>query len=138
MRAGYSGTPLARKLGIKEGHRVAALGAPPHFTGLLDPLPPGVRLQSGLRRRGLLDVVVAFVRSGVELRERFGSGRVRLRPEGGLWVAWPKRTSPLATALKESDVRGHGLSCGLVDNKICAIDEDWSALRFVIRLEDRR
>ncbi len=134
---GYSGTPLARKLGIKEGHRVAALGAPSHFAELLDPLPHGVRLQSGLRGRAALDVVIAFARTPSELRDRFARARLRLQPNGGLWVAWPKRTSALAGRLRESDVREHGLSSGLVDNKICAIDEDWSGLRFVIRLENR-
>jgi len=138
MTTGYSGTSLARKLGIKEGHRVAALGAPSHFRSLLDPLPPGVRLQSGLRGRARFDVVIAFARTRSELGQRFGRARLRLQPNGGLWVAWPKRTSPLAGRLKESDVREHGLASGLVDNKVCAIDEDWSGLRFVIRLEDRR
>lgn len=137
MTTGYSGTPLARKLGIKEDHRVAAVGAPAHFASLLAPLPAGVRLQSELRARGLLDVIVVFARTRVELRDGFRRARARLQPSGGLWVAWPKRTSPLAGELKEVDVRDHGLVTGMVDNKICAIDDDWSGLRFVIRLADR-
>ena len=138
MSAGYSGTPLARKLGIEEGHRVATLGAPEHFAALLEPLPAGVRLRSDLRGGGMLDVLVVFVRTPSELRRRFERGRRRLEQKGGLWVSWPKQSSPLATDLRESDVRAHGLAAGLVDNKVCAIDEDWSGLRFVVRLRDRR
>jgi hypothetical protein len=134
---GYASTPLARKLGIKEGHRVATLGAPGHFVRLVEPLPADARLQTGLRGGGLVDVVVVFAATAAELRERFARARLRLQPNGGLWVAWPKRTSALARDLKEAAVRAHGLSAGLVDNKICAIDEDWSGLRFVVRLEDR-
>ena len=138
MSAGYSGTPLARKLGIEEGHRVAALGAPEHFPALLEPLPPSVRLRSDLRGGGAFDVLLVFVRTPGELRRRFEQARRRLEPSGGLWVSWPKQSSPLATELRESHVRTHGLEAGLVDNKICAIDEDWSGLRFVVRLRDRR
>ena len=137
MSAGYSGTPLARKLGIEEGHRVATLGAPAHFRGLLEPLPKGARVRADLRGRGSYDVLVVFVRSERELRDRFERARARLESDGGLWVSWPKRSSPLATTLRESDVRTFGLSTQLVDNKICAVDEDWSALRFVVRRRDR-
>lgn len=137
MNAGYSGTPLARKLGIKEGHRVATLGAPPHFSELVEPLPAGVRWRSDFRAAGPFDVLVVFVRTERELRDRFARAQARLATAGGLWVSWPKQTSPLATKLRESDVRSHGLSTGLVDNKVCAIDEDWSGLRFVVRLRDR-
>jgi hypothetical protein len=137
VTAGYSGTPLTRKLGIKEGYSVAALWAPDHFPELLEPLPGGVRLRSDLRAAGPHDVLVAFVTTEGELRERFGRARVKLHHDGGLWIAWPKQSSPLATDLRESHVRAHGLAEGLVDNKICAIDEDWSGLRFVVRLADR-
>jgi hypothetical protein len=137
MSVGYSGTPLPRKLGIKEGSLVAALWAPEHFASLLVPLPHGVRLRTDLRGRTLHDVLVAFVATQNELRTRFDRARAKLDPHGGLWIAWPKRSSALAKGLKESHVRQHGLSTGLVDNKICAIDEDWSALRFVLRIQDR-
>lgn len=137
MSTGYSGTPLARKLGIKEGHRVATLGAPAHFAELVEPLPPRVQLRSDLRGRGAFDVLVVFARSERELRDRFERARARLETDGGLWVSWPKQSSPLATELRESDVRAYGISTGLVDNKICAVDEDWSGLRFVVRLRDR-
>lgn len=139
MSAGYSGTPLARKLGIKEGHRVATLGAPGHFAALLDPLPASVRLDADPDPDGgpPFDVIVAFVPDAGHLEGRFAAGHALLDPYGGLWMAWPKQSSPLATDFRESDVRAHGLAAGLVDNKICAVDADWSGLRFVVRVENR-
>ena len=137
MSVGYSGTPLPKKLGIREGSLVAALGAPEHFSSLLDPLPSGVRLRSDLRSTALHDVLIVFVTTEAELRAHFDRARTKLDPYGGLWMAWPKQSSALATDLKESHVREYGLSTGLVDNKICAIDEDWSGLRFVVRTSDR-
>lgn len=137
MSAGYSGTPLPKKLGIKEGHLVAAMSAPSGFDATLGALPSGVRVRSGLRGNGPFDVIVAFVRSEAELVDRFDRARRKLAIAGGLWVAWPKQSSPLATDLRESHVRGYGLSTGLVDNKVCAIDDDWSGLRFVVRTKDR-
>jgi hypothetical protein len=137
VSAGYSGTPLSRKLGIKEGHVVAAVGAPAHFRALLDPLPRGVTVRSGLRGTGAFDVLVVFARRRRELLERFARARVRMVPAAGLWVCWPKGTSRLASEIGEADVRAHGLSAGLVDNKVCAVDEDWSGLRFMVRLRDR-
>jgi hypothetical protein len=138
VSAGYSGTPLAKKLGIRDGARVATLGAPSHLVSLLEPLPHGVRIRPDLRGGGEFDVLIVFVRSERELVDRFERARARLRVDGGLWVSWPKQSSPLASDLRESDVRAHGLSRGLVDNKVCAIDQDWSGLRFVVRLRDRR
>ena len=135
--AGYSGTPLARKLGIREGSRVATLGAPDGFVDLLAPLPSGVDVKVRARERRRFDVVVAFVRTREELRRRFVRGDALLHVDGGLWIAWPKRSSPMAGELSESDVREHGLAAGLVDNKICAVDADWSGLRFVVRRADR-
>lgn len=135
--AGYSGTPLAKKLGMKEGSRVATLGAPRHFSELLAPLPTGVRVQGAPRGRGPFDVVIAFVRTERELERRFARGNALLATDGGLWIAWPKQSSTLATDLRERHVRAHGLEQGLVDNKICAVDQDWSGLRFVVRTADR-
>jgi DUF3052 family protein len=131
--SGYSGTPLARKLGIKEGHRVAFRGAPDGFSALVDPLPDGVEV----RRRGTLDVVVLFTRRRAELERRFEAAKRALDPAGGLWVAWPKRSSGVETDLTEDAVREIALAGGLVDNKVCAIDETWSGLRLVFRLRDR-
>jgi hypothetical protein len=133
--AGYSGTPLVRKLGIRAGTRVALIRAPEGLPELLGELPPGVAVRT--RVRGPLDVIVAFFRSAGELDGRFEALRDALEPAGGLWIAWPKRSSGVATDLNENVVRSIGLEAGLVDNKVCAIDETWSGLRFVYRLRDR-
>jgi hypothetical protein len=137
VTSGYSGTPLPRKLGIKDGFRVVTIGAPPDFQTLLSPLHPSVSLRGDLRAKGPFNVIIIFVTSHSELRRRFDGARAKLAVAGGLWVAWPKLTSPLAGELRGSHVRAYGLSTGLVDNKVCAIDEDWSGLRFVVRKEDR-
>jgi hypothetical protein len=130
---GYSGTPLARKLGIKEGHRVALLGAPAALA--LDDLPGGVTIA---RRAGAThDVIVAFVRRRADLATKIADLRPRLTPAGGLWIAWPKKTSGVATDMTEQAIRDVALPTGLVDNKVCAIDETWSGLRLVIRRELR-
>ena len=142
MSAGYSGTPLARKLGIRPGALVALLpGTAPAAATIARVLEKqvdgSVRIRTDLRLRAPHDVVVVFVRSRRELAALFERARARLTVAGGLWVAWPKQSSALAGELRESAVRSHGLASGLVDNKVCAIDEDWSGLRFVVRLEDR-
>ena len=133
--AGYSGTPLARKLGIREGSLVALLGAPEGFEAELAPLPDGVRLRRRLQRD--LDVAVLFVTDRRRLEQRFGPAAAALQPAGGLWVAWPRRSSGVTTDLTENALREVGLPAGLVDNKVCAINECWSGLRFVIRRENR-
>ena len=134
--AGYSGTPLARKLGIREGSRVLVVDPPPRLDDLLAPVPAGAVI---LRRAaGELDVALLFVVSRARLEERFAPLAHRLTPAGGLWVCWPKRASGVETDLTESGIREHGLAAGLVDNKVCAVDETWSGLRFVIRLADRK
>jgi hypothetical protein len=137
MEAGYSGTPLARKLGIKEDHRVAVLHAPASFQGALGTLPPGVRVGTELDDDEPFDVVVLFSTSLSQLESEFPEAARRLQPDGGLWVGWAKRTSPLSGELTGDVVRSAGLATGLVDNKVCAIDADWSGLRFVYRIEDR-
>jgi hypothetical protein len=134
--AGYSGTPLPQKLGISEGARVALVRAPDGFAETLQPLlPQGVRMRS--RLSGMLDVVLFFVTRRNELERRFGPMARALEPAGGLWIAWPKRTAGVATDLTENVVREIGLGNGLVDNKVCAVDDVWSGLRFVYRLADR-
>ncbi len=133
--AGYSGTPLARKLGIKAGARVALVRAPDGFEETLEPLPDGVRLRT--QARGAQDVVVFFATRRSELERRFNGLAQAIAPSGGLWIVWPKRTSNVATDLRESEVRSVGLAHGLVDNKVCAVDECWSGLRFVFRVKDR-
>ena len=136
MPAGYSGTPLARKLGIEAGHRVGLIGAPEGFEKTLQGLPEGVRLSR--RAAGRFDVIVLFAGRAAELARRFGRLAERLDMAGGLWVAWPKKSSGVASDVGEAVVRQTGLAGGLVDNKICAVDETWSALRFVYRLQDRQ
>jgi hypothetical protein len=132
--AGYSGTPLAIKLGIKEGHRLAFPGAPDGFRGLLE-LPDGVTVKS--RASGPLDVIVFFTKSRAELERRLPALRRAMDPAAGLWIAWPKRSSGVETDMTEDVARDLGYANRLVDNKVCAIDETWSGLRLVIRLEDR-
>jgi hypothetical protein len=134
--AGYSGTPLVQKLGIKPGHQVALLDAPPDFRTTLGELPEGVTVRADLRGEAK-DVIVFFTASAAHLRKRFTGLAERLSPAGGLWVSWPKKASGVATDLTENVVRDIGLQAGLVDNKICAVDDTWSGLRFVIRLSDR-
>ena len=134
--AGYSGTPLPRKLGIKPGHRVLALGAPDGFAdGTLGELPDGVALRT--TARGKADVIVAFHERRAELARRMPRLRELMEPAAGLWIAWPKRASGVPTDLTEDVVRELALEHRLVDNKVCAIDGTWSGLRLVIRLRDR-
>jgi hypothetical protein len=125
---GYSGTPLPRKLGIKEGSVTALLGAPDGFEATLGPLPDGARLRRD--GRGHPDLVVAFGRSRAELARRWDSAE---RLGAPIWIAWPKKASGVATDLDENAVRDHGLARGWVDHKVAAIDETWSGLRFARR-----
>ncbi len=135
MPAGYSGTPLARKLGIGEGDRVSLIAEPDQFRSLLEPLPAAVEFRTSLRGRA--DVVVLFVTARRELEARIESAGRTVFPAGGIWVAWPKRSSGVATDMTEDVVRDVALPLGLVDNKVCAIDETWSGLRVVWRRELR-
>ena len=129
--AGYSGTPLPKKLGIKEGSRVAMLGAPDGFS--LD--VPNVK--TDLRGKEPIDVVLLFTTSRADLEKRFGKAKDRIAKNGSLWICWPKKASGVATDLSENVAREIGLAEGLVDNKVCAVDDTWSGLRFVWRVKDR-
>jgi hypothetical protein len=134
--AGYFGTPLPRKLGIKPGHAVAVLGAPAGFAeGLAALSCAGVA--QGLPPAGALDVIVTFVRWREELEAQLPGLRERMAPACGLWIAWPKRAARVRTDMTEDVVREVALPTGLVDNKVCAIDEVWSGLRLVIRRQLR-
>jgi hypothetical protein len=133
--SGYSGTPLPKKLGIKPGSTVAFRTAPPEFAAALGELPEGVRVKR--RAAAPLDVLVAFFVDRADLDARLRALSRTIFPDGGLWIAWPKRSSGVATDLTEDVVRELGLGLGLVDNKVCAIDETWSGLRLVHRLRDR-
>jgi hypothetical protein len=133
--AGYSGAPLVRKLGIKPGSRLGILSAPDGFDATLGELPDGVAVRR--RARGPLDVIVSFHVHREDLERRLPLLGGALDPGGGLWIAWPKRSSGGKADLDENVVRELGLAAGLVDNKVCAIDEVWSGLRLVYRLRDR-
>jgi hypothetical protein len=135
--AGYSGTPLPQKLGIKDGYRVALVGAPTGFTRTLGRLPTGATTQTGLAGKDPLDVVVVFVTERADLLDQVAAARPRMAQAGGLWIAWPKKASGVATDVTEDVIRDVALPTGLVDNKVCAIDDTWSGLRLVIRVENR-
>jgi hypothetical protein len=127
--AGYSGTPLPKKLGIKPGHRVMVLNAPPGFA--LDGVSPVTRAA------GKADVILSFHTERRQLERRLPVLRERMEQAAGLWIAWPKKVAKLPTDITEDVVRELGLANRLVDNKVAAIDEVWSGLRLVIRLKDR-
>jgi hypothetical protein len=140
--AGYSTTSLSKKLGIKPGHRVAAVNAPRSADSTIALMaaesPVELRLARGAQAGRVYNVIVVFCSSFKDLENTFAPAAAALDEEGGLWVAWPKKTSGLQTDLNENDAREYGLSQGLVDNKVCAIDETWSGLRFVVRVKDRQ
>lgn len=133
--AGYSGTPLARKLGIKADTVVAVVNEPDGFRALLEPVPDGVTFRSSVR--GTPHLVVAFFTSRSKLKERLPTLTKAIYPDGGLWLAWPKKTSGVDTDITGDTVRDLGLAAGVVDIKVCAIDDTWSGLRFAHRLENR-
>jgi hypothetical protein len=134
--AGYSGTPLIQKIGIKPGHRVLLRNHPASFVKDLGKLPEGA--VSADRISGKANVIVYFTERLAELEKDFARLSVTLVPDGMLWIGWPKKASGRPTDLTEDIVRRVGLACGLVDVKVCAIDETWSGLKFVIRVKDRK
>ena len=135
--AGYSGTPLPQKLGLKPGARFGIFAAPDGFNRTLGALPQGVTPTDAARGKSALDVILCFASTRAALERLLPRAQARLDPSGGLWVCWPKKAAGIATDITENDVRGLGLAAGLVDNKVCAIDATWSGLRFVIRVRDR-
>jgi len=134
--AGYSGTPLPRKLGLKPGHAVAVLNGPP---GLAESLAAqsGADVAEALPAAGLLDVIVTFVRWREEFESQLPGLRERMAPACGLWIAFPKRAARVPTDMTDHVIREVALPTGLVDNKVCAIDETWTGVRLVIRRELR-
>ena len=132
--AGYSATPLAKKLGLKHGFRVCFVKAPEEFDQELQ-LPPDVSIIPAKVKP--LDLVLLFTKSEAKLRREFPAWAQKLRANGMLWVSWPKKASGVATDLNENIVRRIGLDAGLVDVKICAVNDVWSGLKFVYRLKDR-
>lgn len=135
--AGYSGTPLVRKLGIKPGGRVCILNAPPGYAKTLGPLPAAVALLSRLGKPHSLDFIQFFTLQSRQLRVKFAELKTALRFDGSLWVSWPKKSSQVESDLDENIIRHIGLEAGLVDVKVAAVDETWSGLKFVYRLQDR-
>ena len=133
--AGYSGTPLVRKLGYKPGMRVHHVAAPEDFAALVGELPDGVRVLA--RPAGDLDLVMLFVTERAQLERRLPRLHAKLSQDGMVWVAWPKRASKVPTDMTEDVVRDVALPRGLVDVKVCAIDDTWSGLKLVIRKELR-
>jgi len=129
--AGYSGTPLPKKLGIKPGSLVALLGAPEGFEKILGTLPPGAVLRRDARRKA--NVLLVFVRSRADLARRLGGASRAMADPGALWIVWPKKASGIASDLGGNEVRAIGLNSGLVDYKIAAIDATWSGLCFARR-----
>jgi hypothetical protein len=132
--AGYSGTPLVRKLGIRPGDRVRVVDDPGHAGELLAGLPDGASVASGL---GAAEIVLAFVSSRERLADVVPELGAAIFPAGACWVAWPKRASGVVTDVTEDVVRETALPLGLVDTKVCAVDETWSGLRLVWRREHR-
>jgi hypothetical protein len=134
LSAGYSATPLVQKLGIKPGFKVAFVNAPENFASNLN-LPEDVVISSTPRSH--LDFAILFVKSATQLQQKFSHLSTKLKPNGMLWVAWPKKSSGVVTDLTFNNVQAIGLAAGLVDTKICAVDDVWSGLKFVFRLRDR-
>ncbi len=135
VTVGYSGTPLAQKLGLKDGHIVTIVNEPPSFRALLEVGNDEVVFKQSLRSP--LDIVIVFVTEEAEMRTRRDLMAKAIFPDGAIWVAWPKKASKVSTDITEDTVRDVFLPHGLVDNKVCAIDETWSGLRVVWRKERR-
>lgn len=133
--AGYSGTPLARKLGIKANMQVLMVNAPDSLMGDLEPLPEGVRF--GTEASELVDMLLFFTKSRAVLEGNFGRFSAQIRRNGMVWVCWPKKAAKVPTDLNGNVVRELGLATGMVDVKVCAVDKVWSGLKFVIRVKDR-
>ena len=136
MIIGYSGTPLAKKLGFKPGQRVSAPGAPANYRKLLAPVPDGLEFQTRVSKT--TDIVHLFTSSKSELAKSLSAWLKVLGPEAAIWVSWPKKTSKVPTDITEDTIRAVALPMGLVDIKVCAVDETWSGLKLVLRKELRR
>lgn len=136
MSAGYSGTPLAKKLGIKEGFTVLGVNLPDNYPELTEPLPAGVAIITEPQTD--LDLIHFFTNSRDELLKSLSEFKDLIKQNGTIWVSWYKKAAKLPTEITEDDVRNTALDLGLVDVKVCAVDEKWSGLKLVIRVENRR
>jgi hypothetical protein len=132
---GYSGTPLAKKLGIKEDSRVCVLDAPKDYAKLVEPLPKGAQLVSRIDAK--TEIVHLFATERARLGKALQAALGELQPAAAIWVSWPKKASKVATDITENTVRELALPLGLVDIKVCAVDEVWSGLKLVLRKENR-
>lgn len=137
MTVGYSGTPLAKKLGIKEGFTVATINAPDNYEQLLAPLPNDVKLLQLARSKRINDIIHLFTNCRDELFAELSKCRNLIRQDGVIWVSWYKKAAKLPTEITEDTVREAAFPQGLVDVKVCAVDEKWSGLKLVIRKENR-
>jgi hypothetical protein len=133
--AGYSGTPLAQKLGLTPGREAIVIQSPRPYGEIVTPIPEGVRLRQRLHPGA--EFIHLFTRSRADLTRRFPRLAAALADPGFLWISWPKKSSSLTGDLDENIVRELGLATGLVDVKVCAVDEDWSGLKFVRRVANR-
>ena len=134
MMAGYSGTPLAKKLGIKEGQKIVPVHAPPHYRELLEPLPD---VQFVSRPDARTDIVHLFVLQKQELERALIRYRKLLKPDAAVWVSWPKKSAKMESDVTEDVIRAVALPLGFVDIKVCAVDETWSGLKLVVRKSER-
>jgi hypothetical protein len=135
LPAGYSGTPLAKKLGFKPQMQACLLGAPAGYRKLLSPLPEGVKFATQAGKT--TDLVQIFTSSRAELARALQGLRKGLKPDAAVWVSWPKKASKLPTDITEDTIRAVALPLGFVDIKVCAVDETWSGLKLVVRKELR-
>ncbi len=133
--AGYSGTPLAKKLGIADGTHLVLVNAPPEYATLLAPIPPNATFQKKLN--GDTDIVHSFHLQKAALRAELERLRTTIKPAGAVWVSWPKKSSKVSTDITEDTIREIALPIGFVDIKVCAVSEVWSGLKLVIRKELR-
>lgn len=133
--AGYSGTPLVKKLGIKAGCRMYVANPPEGYWDWVHPMPADVNIRT--KFSGELDFIHLFVQDDKSFRTLVSQGKKLLKSSGMVWVSWPKKSSGVASDLDENSIRDFGLQCGLVDVKVCAVDDVWSALKFVIPVKDR-
>lgn len=135
MTAGYSGTPLAKKLGLKDGGTLSTVNAPTSFADDLGDLPPGANIRKGLKADEMLCIVFVGDRAGLE--KQVALAAKKLHRDGSLWISWPKKSSKLFKDLTEDGIRDVALPMGLVDVKVCAVNEDWSGLKLMVRKELR-
>lgn len=133
--AGYSGTPLAKKLGIAGGATIHPVDAPENYLELLEPLPQNVQMVSRIDAK--TDIVHIFSAKRTHLSKSIAAALAKLRPDGVIWVSWPKKSAKVPTDITEDTIREIALPLGLVDIKVCAVDDTWSGLKLVVRKEKR-